>query len=356
MIRSMSSIVLLSLLCAGMAHAEPLKVGLLDVPPFSWTDTDGQWQGVAVDLWTQTASKADIKWTPVKVDRTDTLLNQLSSGAIDVAVGGLTVTPDRAQHIDYLPAFEVTSLGIAAYESSELEFSVLLEALTDSAFVGLSLVVICLVVFFGIAIWLAERRVNHEQFGGGHHHGLGSGLWWSMVTMSTVGYGDKSPRSWLGRLLAGVWIVLALVLVSVFTGAAASAFTHRTTTTTAHAWELRGKKVGALDGGSTVQWLRTKGIKAVGTESFKAGLEQVTKGELDAFVGDVTILRWTMLENYIEDLGIRSGLRTERLAFAVRPGLDQERALSVAMLRVMQSEQWAVSLQSHGWPVQLMLR
>jgi ABC-type amino acid transport substrate-binding protein len=352
----MIRVVLLSLFLAATAHAEPLKVGMVDMPPFSWTDDEGQWRGVAVDLWTQAASEAGLEWTPVKVNRIDTLIDQLASGAIDVAAAGLTVTPDRAERIEYLPAFEVTSLGIAAYQSNELRFSVLLTALADSAFLGLSLLVVCLVLFFGIAIWLAERRSNHEEFGGEHHQGLGSGLWWSMVTMSTVGYGDKSPRTWLGRTLAGVWIVLALVLVSVFTGAAASAFTHRTTSDTAHTWELRGKRVGALESGSTQEWLRTKGIKVVGQPSFKQGLEQVAEGEIDAFVGDVNILRWTMMENYIADLGVRTGLRSERLAFAVRPGLQQEHALNVALLRAMQSEEWSTSLQAHGWPVQDMLR
>ena len=41
------------------------------------------------------------------------------------------------------------------------------------------------------------------------------GVWWSLVTMTTVGYGDKHPCSVPAKLLAMLWMVLAVVFVSV---------------------------------------------------------------------------------------------------------------------------------------------
>ncbi len=54
---------------------------------------------------------------------------------------------------------------------------------------------------------------------------LGSALWFAAVTMTTVGYGDKTPQTPLGRFLAFLWMFFGILLVSAFTGAFASSLT-----------------------------------------------------------------------------------------------------------------------------------
>lgn len=344
-------------LLASAAFAEaPLRVGMVNEQPFSSTDTNGVWTGVTVDLWSQTAKSVGVQWTPVQMDSYDAMLQGLADGSLDVAIGGITVTPERAQQVDFLAAWDSTSIGVAVPAEHGLQFITLIESLADSAFLGLSAVILSLVLVFGIAVWLCERRGNDDQFGGKHHHGLGSGLWWSMVTMSTVGYGDKSPRSWGGRLIAGIWIILALVLVSVFTGAAASAFTQRSVNTTAHISDLRGRTIGAMHGGATARWLKSKGLRVTPVANTAEGMQRVAAGTLDAYAGDVPSLRWAQLDKDIENLTIRSGLRPERLAFAVRLGLVQKHELNVAVLKAMQSMEWRSTLQAAGWPHAGLLR
>ena len=42
---------------------------------------------------------------------------------------------------------------------------------------------------------------------------FGDALWWAIVTASTVGYGDISPETWPGRVLAGILISVMVLLV-----------------------------------------------------------------------------------------------------------------------------------------------
>ena len=42
---------------------------------------------------------------------------------------------------------------------------------------------------------------------------VGDALWWAVVTASTVGYGDISPETWQGRLMAAVLISIMVLLV-----------------------------------------------------------------------------------------------------------------------------------------------
>jgi voltage-gated potassium channel len=71
------------------------------------------------------------------------------------------------------------------------------------------------------AIYFAERGTN-DQF-----KTLEDGLWWSLVTLTTIGYGDKYPITHTGRLLAFVVVLMGIGLVGIVTGKIASALVDR---------------------------------------------------------------------------------------------------------------------------------
>jgi voltage-gated potassium channel len=52
---------------------------------------------------------------------------------------------------------------------------------------------------------------------------LGDAVWWAIVTASTVGYGDISPDTWQGRVVAGILIsIMVLVVIPLITAHFAS--------------------------------------------------------------------------------------------------------------------------------------
>jgi voltage-gated potassium channel len=58
----------------------------------------------------------------------------------------------------------------------------------------------------------------------GHHLGVWDGVWWAMTTVTTVGYGDLTPQTTGGRLIAMVVMLVGIGFVAVLTAAAASRF------------------------------------------------------------------------------------------------------------------------------------
>ena len=82
-----------------------------------------------------------------------------------------------------------------------------------------------LLLLAGVLVWLIEHRANPEQFSAAPRQGLGDGLWWAAVTMTTVGYGDKAPRTGLGRALGVVWMFAAIVLIALLTAQVTSSLT-----------------------------------------------------------------------------------------------------------------------------------
>ena len=64
----------------------------------------------------------------------------------------------------------------------------------------------------GTSIYLAERDFNPEI------SSLADGLWWTIVTITTVGYGDISPVSTVGRVIASVLMVAGMFTLALFAG------------------------------------------------------------------------------------------------------------------------------------------
>jgi voltage-gated potassium channel len=51
---------------------------------------------------------------------------------------------------------------------------------------------------------------------------FGDAAWWTLTTISTVGYGDRYPVTWEGRLVAGLLMIGGIALLGVITGTIAS--------------------------------------------------------------------------------------------------------------------------------------
>lgn len=49
------------------------------------------------------------------------------------------------------------------------------------------------------------------MYGGRPIKGLGQAVWWAAVTMTTVGYGDKAPKTLGGRVVAVAWMLASIV-------------------------------------------------------------------------------------------------------------------------------------------------
>ncbi len=74
------------------------------------------------------------------------------------------------------------------------------------------------VVVGAAAVWLFD----HRDF-----PNMGAALWWSLQTVTTVGYGDAIPTTVAGRLVGAVIMLEAIAFVSVLTAAITSSFVER---------------------------------------------------------------------------------------------------------------------------------
>ena len=88
---------------------------------------------------------------------------------------------------------------------------------TPSFFNAVSMLFLSCVIA-GHAIWMLEKEQNPQEFPPTYVHGIDDGIWWAMVTLTTVGYGDKSPKTPGGRIFSMAWMLTGIIICSMFTG------------------------------------------------------------------------------------------------------------------------------------------
>ncbi len=75
------------------------------------------------------------------------------------------------------------------------------------------------VLFAATAMHLAEHDVQPEKFGS-----IPEAMWWAIVTITTLGYGDVTPVTLAGRLIASITMVTGYVMLGLPVGIVATAF------------------------------------------------------------------------------------------------------------------------------------
>ncbi|XP_028317638.1 potassium voltage-gated channel subfamily KQT member 4 isoform X9 [Gouania willdenowi] len=73
-------------------------------------------------------------------------------------------------------------------------------------------------IFASFLVYLAEKDVNSE------FNTYADSLWWGTITLTTIGYGDKTPRTWQGRLLAAGFALLGVSFFALPAGILGSGF------------------------------------------------------------------------------------------------------------------------------------
>ncbi len=153
-------------------------------------------------------------------------------------IHSLAIAPNRWRYlvtwgwldlISSIPTLDVCRWGRAArifrvlrvlraLRAARLISTFVLERRAECAFWAAALIGILVTIFGSIAI------LQLEVDEGANIQGASDALWWSFVTITTVGYGDRVPVTSAGRLLAALMMFTGIGLFGTFTAYVASTF------------------------------------------------------------------------------------------------------------------------------------
>jgi len=319
---------------------DALSVATRHAPPFAIKQEDGNWHGISIDLWREIAEQMELKYRFREMGLKD-MLAAVERGEADAAVAALTITADREKRMDFTHPFLSTGLGIAVPLDAGGGWLAVTERFVSGAFLRVMAVLLGLLLAVGVFVWLLERRRN-EQFGGTPAQGIGSGLWWSAVTMTTVGYGDKAPLTAGGRAVAMVWMFASVIIISSFTAAIATALT---------VGELGGKVrskddlarafLATVSDSTSDQYLTDHRYSYQAFSDLDAALQAVADGKADAIVYDEPILRYRVHQGYASQLRVLPGSFERQIyGIALPPGSKYREAINQILLQLVHEPAW----------------
>jgi len=256
---------------------------------------DNEYSGFSIELWEKIALILSLEYELYGVNTIAKLLDEVERGAADVAIAGISITSKREQGLDFSHAFFETGLQIMVREGSgsilkEVISKVFSVIFSRELFYGVAFFFIILIIASHI-IWALERRHN-PQFPARYPQGIWHSIWWAVVTVTTVGYGDKTPKGAIGRLFGVVWILAGYFVFAYFTASV---------TTTATVQELHGiidgprdlfgKQVATVEKSTAAEYLAGQGIPVVRVENIDKAYPLLESGKVDAIVYDAPVLQ-----------------------------------------------------------------
>lgn len=323
-----------------------LVVGTRVAPPFSLKRGE-RWAGITHALLARVAEQEGFSFVYRELEL-DALISAASTGEVDVAAAAITMTEAREEQVDFSHPFHDSGLGLAVRRAEGSLAWTLLDRLISLRFLQAVGALVVLLGAVGVLIWLVERRRNPEHFPPSVAAGLGAGMWWSAVTMTTVGYGDKAPVTPLGRLVAGIWMFASIIVISGFTAAIASALTVGELTSRIRGLDdLPGRRISTVADSSSAVFLREQGLVFEPVEDVKEALSRLNRGEADAVVYDAPILRYRIQEQGLRVRILPRPLLHQAYGLAFPPGSPLRERFNRRILGITESEGWREVLREH---------
>lgn len=287
---------MLFLLSFGLFHAtvsaaqqitdRRFHVGIAGNPPFIMADSQGT-RGIALEIWASIASEENWQYKTTYFESIPEAIKALDQGKIDLVVGPVSITSDRAALMDFSQPYYYTGLSIMSRTDPPTLWDRIAPLFSMQLFIAV-LIFLFILGIVGTLIWLVERERSPEQFPPDAPHGIANGMWLAIVTMSTTGYGDRAPITFWGRVICGAWMVISIIFATTMVAGIASTLTLTGMNTSAitEASQLKGKKVACVTEQTALDFLHEYRAKAIHTNTIEEAYRLLADKKVDAIVFD----------------------------------------------------------------------
>lgn len=321
----------------------PLKTKVLQVAvagsePFVVKKGSG-WEGISVEIWQAVAAQAGWRYRLQMYNSVPEALAAVEAGHTDLIVGPVSITAGRAQQVQFTEPYFGSSLSILSRTDAPTVWERIKPFFSESFFWAIALLSFTLALV-GTLIWLAERDESSDQFPRRAAPGIANGVWLAIVTMTTVGYGDRAPRTILGRLVTAIWMIVSIITATSLVAGIASTLTLTGMKTVAisSTAQMPGKRVAVLAHSPGQDVALSAHAKIQPVESLQQGYDFVKQRKVDAFLFDRPQLLYLLQQEHDSDLAVsKEEYMHQGYGFAAPLGSPIVHNLNINLLQLEES-------------------
>lgn len=265
---------------------EKLLISVTPAEPFVIQHDDGSYSGITIDLWERIASARGYEYEYINMPL-NTSLEQIYNNRVDVVLGAMSITKEREERLDFTHSFFNSGLGIITKRHTEYG---IVDLFLDWSFWKSILMLIAFIFAGGLLIIVFENGAKNQDFA---YNKVGNGVWWSIVTITTTGYGDLVPKTNFGRIFASVWMIIGAILAPSLIGNLAANMTiEKQNTVISNRNDLVNHTIGVISNTSTIEYFKRNQIPYVEVENINHLISLLRSGEIDGGVYDAPMLQY----------------------------------------------------------------
>ena len=273
-------------------QGQTLRVTTKELAPFVIKNPDGTFRGFSIDLWDEIARRLNLEYQWVDAQTVGNQLQSVQDGTADVAIAGISMTPQREQLVDF--SHPIFRSGLQIMVQAGGDEPVLEQVILAYLPTMLRVIAIGGLIAFLMAniIWLVERR-QHPEFQRGYLRGIWEGTWWFFGVVATGEYPDDQPTRGLRRAITIVWWLVGVLLVAHFTATMTTTLTVQQLGGQINGLsDLPGRRVATVKDTVAAEYLSARFIRFTGVEKIEDAYVLLEQDEVDAVVFDAPVLNY----------------------------------------------------------------
>lgn len=317
---------------------QSVTVGVSDFPPCVIVE-GGKVTGFDVDVVTEVCRKMDVEPKFVPIDDFGKLMKGVSSGKFDMAISGISITADRERDLNFSQPY--LDSGLRMLVPAEGQFHKRVEQgwmLTKKIFASVRWLLLVALLFAHI-VWFLEK--GDDCFNTFYPLGILEAIYWAVVTMSTVGYGDFTPKHPVGRIGTTAIIVIGVGIFGFILANITAIVTNPGDFGALNTpQEMSGKHVAAVVDTTSVDAASKYGAVVVAAKTYGDAVSMLRRKEVEAVVFDSPSILATQKDNDKEfDL---AGPVFDEQRYGIAMPLDSKIAHEVdqALLELMEPDRY----------------
>lgn len=263
------------------------------MPPFVMK-SGKSYVGFEIEFWNSVAKALGVTAKYIEMPFPK-ILESVEKKKVDVGLASITITSDRAKKMDFSAGYFESGLHILTRKGSGLNFASFLSSFFTKNFGHILVAVFGLIAIVGHLFWFLERGLSLAS---SYIPGIFEAIWFVIVTITTVGYGDITPEGNVGRFTAALLMLVGITLFGLLTARLSSIFTVRKIQSDIQSYhDLNGKAVATKKGTVSVDLLKNVGSRVVECNTIEEAYKELNSNLVDAVVFDAPMLLYYAKEN-----------------------------------------------------------